>query len=424
MFVDEVTILVQGGGGGNGAVSFRREKFVPEGGPDGGDGGDGGDVILAASRERNTLIDLRYHPRLKAQSGTHGSGQNRHGARGKNLYVHVPVGTVVKDEKGTVLADINVEGLQVVAARGGKGGRGNARFATSRRRAPGFAEKGEPGEQRDLYLELKLLADVGLVGFPNAGKSTLLSRISAARPRIADYPFTTLSPQLGVVSLGEGRSFVVADLPGIIEGAYQGAGLGHKFLRHIERTAVLLFLIDIASVVDGRDPYHDYVNLREELELYGGEVLHKPGVLAANKMDLPGAEEKLVQFRARVGANSIFPISALTGEGIDVLLEELYRIIDEEKPTAAAERTSSEVVYLPALGGRQLSVRKKGDIYVVSGDEVEKAVQKADLDDPEGLRRFQRVMDRLGVEQELLKAGIKEGDTVRIGEVEFTYYLS
>lgn len=421
MFVDRVKVFVKGGKGGNGAVSFRREKYVPRGGPDGGDGGDGGDVIFVASAEKSTLIDLSYHPHLYAAAGSHGQGKNKQGKKGNSLYVKVPVGTVIKDEKGTLLADLSRQGIKVVAARGGRGGRGNSRFVTSRRRVPDFAEKGEPGEERTLILELKLLADVGLVGFPNAGKSTFLSRISAAKPKIAPFPFTTLTPQLGVVYLGKGRCFVVADLPGIIEGAHEGAGLGHQFLKHIERTEILLYLIDMAGT-EGRDPYLDYGNLKKELKLYNEELVNKPAIIAANKMDLPPSKENLAKFRDRIKDTIIFPISAVTGEGINPLLEELYSHVQERKALFPEEDLEDTTLFLPPLETRPLLIRKEGRVFLVSGDEVEKAALRADFSSSEGLRRFWKTIDSLGVEEELIRMGIQEGDTVRIGNLEFTYF--
>lgn len=423
MFIDRVKVFVKGGRGGNGIVAFRREKYIPHGGPDGGDGGNGGDVILLASDEKNTLIDLSYRPHLRAANGAHGQGKKKHGKNSAPLYVKVPVGTVIKDEGGTVLADLGRPGMKAVVARGGIGGRGNARFTTSRRRAPDFAEKGEPGEERTLILELKLLADVGLVGFPNAGKSTLLSRISAATPKIADFPFTTLIPQLGVVYLGEERSFVAADLPGIIENAHQGAGLGHQFLKHIERTRVLLFIIDLSGA-EGRDPLQDYINLKQELQLFEQELVEKPRVIAANKLDLPFADKNFQLFRSRVSDAPVFPISAVTGEGVKPLLEELHSIIQKNLPNDPVEGyNEDEIIYLPPTAYRGLSIEVEENVYTVSGEDVEKAVYKAHFDSPGGLNRFQEIMKNLGVEKELLKMGIKEGDTVRIGDMEFTYYL-
>ncbi len=419
-FIDQVKIFVRGGRGGNGAASFRREKYVPRGGPDGGNGGDGGDVILVASPHKNTLIHLSYRPHLRAEGGGHGQGSKKNGSKALPLEVEVPVGTVIKDENGVQLGDLLQNGAKAVVARGGRGGRGNTCFATSRYRAPSFAEKGEPGEERTLLLELKLLADVGLVGFPNAGKSTFLAHISAARPKIAGYPFTTLTPQLGVVYLGEERSFVVADLPGIIEGAHRGAGLGHRFLKHIERSRLLLYLVDMAAT-EKREPLDDYLQLKEELERYHEELAQKPAIIAANKMDLPGAAENLQRFREKVSGDELYPISGVTGEGIRSLLEALYRRLQEEHLYAEEEDVDAGVIYLPPLQGTELSVHRDGEIFVVQGDEVEKAVLRADLHNEEGLRRFQDLIERLGVENELLKAGVQEGDTVKIGELEFLY---
>ncbi|NLX90910.1 MAG: GTPase ObgE [Firmicutes bacterium] len=419
-FIDQVKIFVRGGRGGNGAASFRREKYVPRGGPDGGNGGDGGDVILVASPHKNTLIHLSYRPHLRAENGGHGQGNNKNGGKGRSLEVEVPVGTVIKDENGVQLGDLFRSGMKAVVARGGRGGRGNSSFATSRNRAPGFAERGEPGEERTLLLELKLLADVGLVGFPNAGKSTFLSRVSAAKPKIADYPFTTLTPQLGVVYLGEGRSFVMADLPGIIEGAHKGAGLGHRFLKHIERSRILLYILDMAGT-EKRNPLEDYLKLKNELANYHEDLAKKPVIIAANKMDLPGADQNLQRFRQQIFDGEIFPISAVTGDGIKNLLEALYRRLQEEQPDME-EDADAEIIYLPPLPEAVLSVRREGDVFLVQGDQVEKAVSRADLSSEEGQRRFQELIRRLGVEDELLKAGISEGDTVKIGDFEFLYF--
>ncbi len=320
MFIDRAVISVKGGDGGRGCVSFRREKFVPKGGPDGGDGGDGGDVILVADENLSTLLDFQYRRHYRAQRGSHGEGSHRHGRRGGSLVVPVPVGTIVKDaETAAVLADLVHHGQRAVVARGGKGGRGNARFATSTHRAPRQAEPGRPGEERRVELELRLIADAGLVGFPNAGKSTLLSRVSAARPKIADYPFTTTEPYLGVVGLADGRSFVLADIPGLIEGAHQGAGLGHTFLRHISRTRVLVHLIDLAA---GRDPVSDFQAVNGELRLYDESLKDRPMLVALNKIDEPEARAKAAEASEAIGALGfhVFPVSAATGEGVDALM--------------------------------------------------------------------------------------------------------
>jgi len=423
VLVDRVKVFVKGGKGGNGAASFRREKYVPKGGPDGGPGGKGGSIIFVATSNKSTLLDLSYRPHLKAEKGAHGSGGNKRGRDGKNLYVEVPVGTVIKDEDEVFLTDLDKEGKKVVVARGGKGGRGNASFTSSKRQAPKFAERGEKGEERTLILDLKMLADVGLVGFPNAGKSTLLSNVSSASPQVADYPFTTLSPKLGVVFGDEERSFVLADLPGLIKDAHKGSGLGHRFLRHIERTAVLLFLIDMAAV-EGRDPYEDYVNLKEELKSFNPELLHRPFVIAANKMDISGSEENLQSFKSEISEEvPVFPISAATGEGITPVLEELLALVEASRKLVKEEDyEDEEIQYLPPVPGRDLTIEKEGNVFVIKGTEVEKAAQKADLSGEEGLMRFQRVMEQLGVEEKLREMNIKDGDTVRIADKEFTYY--
>ncbi len=331
MFVDEVDIRVSAGDGGRGCVSFRREKFVPRGGPNGGDGGHGGSVFLVASPHLNTLVNFRFHPEFHARRGGHGEGSNRHGSNGGDLELEVPVGTVAyrledSGQPGEQVADLTQEGQRVLIARGGRGGRGNAQFATSTNRAPRRAEPGYPGEAWAMRLQLKLLADVGLVGYPNAGKSTLISRISAAKPKIADYPFTTLTPHLGVVSLSGDRSFVVADVPGLIEGAHRGQGLGHQFLRHIERTKVLVYLVDVSSA-SGRDPADDLAVIRRELELFRAELLERPQLVAANKTDALDDPDRLVKLRQKAAELGlpVLPISAVTGQGVASLLEAMWR---------------------------------------------------------------------------------------------------
>ncbi|BEH11730.1 MULTISPECIES: GTPase ObgE [Geobacter] len=335
-FIDEVKIHVQSGHGGAGCVSFRREKFVPFGGPNGGDGGRGGDVIFRVDPNLSTLLDLRYRPHLKAGSGKNGMGKDRHGAGGEDLIIPVPPGTIIKDaETGEILADLVTAGEEIILLKGGRGGQGNARFATSTNRAPKFAQPGEPEEERWLRLELKLLADVGLLGFPNVGKSSFITRVSAARPKIADYPFTTLKPNLGVVPYKNYRSFVIADIPGIIEGASEGAGLGHRFLKHVERTTVLLHVLDLSWMPD-RDPIREYEALNRELALFSPELADKRQIVVVNKMDLPAVRENLPAvlpwFRER--GLAVFPLSAATGEGIPPLLDEIARSLwgkDEEE---------------------------------------------------------------------------------------------
>ena len=332
MFVDEVDISVASGSGGRGCIAFRREKFVPRGGPSGGDGGNGGSVFFVASGHMNTLVNFRFHPEFKAERGEHGMGSNCHGRNGKHLKIDVPIGTVIFERAGdgemVQLADLTVDGQKVRIAAGGQGGRGNARFTTSTNRAPRRADPGMPGDEKPLRLQLKLLADVGLVGFPNAGKSTLISRISAAKPKIAAYPFTTLTPHLGVVALSDDRSFVVADVPGLIEGAHRGLGLGHQFLRHLERTRLLVHLIDICGV-SGRNPIEDFATIRRELELYRPELADKPALAAANKIDSVSDPALVDQLEAHLAAQGItlHRISAVTGEGVAPLVEEMWRLL-------------------------------------------------------------------------------------------------
>lgn len=324
-FIDEVKISAKAGHGGAGCVSFRREKFIPFGGPDGGDGGKGGDVVFEVSPSISTLLDLRHRPHQKAGRGVHGMGKDRHGANGKDLVIPVPAGTIIRDaETGEQLADLTEPGERVVLLRGGRGGQGNARFATSTNKAPKFAQPGEPGEERVLRLELKLLADVGLFGFPSVGKSSFIAKVSAARPKIADYPFTTLTPNLGVVSYKNFRSFVVADIPGLIEGAHRGAGLGHRFLKHVERTRLLLHILDI-SLMPERDPLRDYEALNRELALFDEQLSEKPQIVAVNKIDLPHVRENLASVIALFKGLGVrvFPVSTATGEGIPALLDEI-----------------------------------------------------------------------------------------------------
>jgi GTP-binding protein len=328
-FIDEAKIFASAGDGGAGCVSFRREKFIPLGGPSGGDGGKGGDLILQVSPQLSTLSDLRPHPHQRAQRGKNGMGSNKHGASGEDLVIEVPLGTLVKDvETGDLLADMNEPGMRLVLLKGGRGGQGNARFATSTNKAPKFAQPGEPGEERVIRLELKLMADVGLLGFPSVGKSSLITRVSSARPKIADYPFTTLKPHLGVVEYKNYRSFVMADIPGIIEGAHDGAGLGHRFLRHVERTRILLHLLDPCRTHDS-DPLQDYETLNRELALFNPELAEKPQIIVINKMDLPDVQALLSEvapYFEKLGLK-VFPISAVTGEGIPALLDEIARVI-------------------------------------------------------------------------------------------------
>ncbi|MCL6635482.1 MAG: GTPase ObgE [Peptococcaceae bacterium] len=420
MFYDRARIFVRGGDGGNGCVAMRREKYIPEGGPWGGDGGRGGDVVFRADEGLRTLVDFRYRRHYKAERGRHGQGRNMHGAAGEDLVIRVPVGTVVRDAgSGELIADLVRHGQEVVVARGGRGGRGNTHFATPQNRVPRVAEKGEPGEERWLDLELKLLADAGLVGFPNAGKSTLLSRVSAARPKIAGYPFTTLTPNLGVVRAGDGRSFVMADIPGLIEGAHAGAGLGHEFLRHVERTRLLVHVLDAAGS-EGRDPLEDFRVTNRELSLYNPALARKPQIIAANKMDLEGAEENLARLRLACGAGyEIFPVSAATGSGLEALVYRIASLLDE-LPANVAEADGSGVPVLHRAQPR-FTVSRRDGVFLVTGREIERHVAMTDMENEEALERLQRIIRRMGVEEALREAGIKEGDTVKIGELEFEY---
>ncbi len=420
MFYDKAKVYVKGGDGGNGVVAFRREKYVPLGGPSGGDGGNGGSVIFTADEGLRTLVDFRYQRHYKAERGEHGQGKGMHGRGAPDMIVRVPVGTVIREaETGDQLADLTVHGQQVVVAAGGRGGRGNARFASAANKAPRIAEKGEPGQERWLELELKLLADVGLVGFPNAGKSTFISRISAARPKIADYPFTTLVPNLGVVRMPDGQSFVVADIPGLIEGAHQGAGLGHEFLRHVERTRVLVHLVDMAGV-EGRDPIAGFRAINRELEAYNPRLAKRPQVVAANKMDLPGAADNFEIFKSELGEEfEIFPVSAVTGEGIEPLLFRVAEVLAEAVP-AVDDTTEPEKVTRVSAEPRFTAAREN-DIFVVTGPEVERHYAMTDFGNEEAVKRFLRILRAMGVDDELRKLGARDGDTIRIGNLEFEF---
>ncbi len=426
MFVDELDLVVRGGRGGNGAVSFRREKYVPRGGPDGGDGGDGGSVYLWADSSKHSFLDLSYRRILKADDGVQGRKKNQHGARGKDLFVSVPPGTVVRNEKGNILADLNSPGQKFPVARGGKGGKGNARFASSRRRVPRLAEKGLPGEERTIKLELKVIAQVGIVGLPNAGKSTFLSRISAAKPKVDSYPFTTLVPNLGIVKVGDEGSFIVADLPGLIEGAHRGAGLGHQFLRHVERNLLLLLLIDLTPEMEP-DPGNAYRLLKNELKAYNPKLLDYPRVVAGNKLDLTGADKQFAKLLHEIekAENENIPalaISAATGEGLDALTRRLYEMVSELAEKESVAKAPGEVLLEEIPVERLLRVTVSEGIFWVSGTAIERMAAKTDFDNEEALHRFQDYARKIGLDRELKQKGIKEGDTVRIGSEEFYYY--
>ena len=422
MFIDEVEIFVRGGDGGGGCASFHREKFRPLGGPDGGDGARGGSVVLRASQSVNTLIEYTRRRHFRADRGGSGSSNNCQGAAGKDLVLQVPVGTQARGEDGMLLADLSRPDKEAVLARGGSGGRGNASFATPARRAPDFAEKGEPGEERKIRLELKLLADVGVVGFPNVGKSTLISRISAARPRIADYPFTTLEPVLGVVRADEDSSFVISDLPGLIEGAHEGKGLGLRFLRHVERTVVLLHLLDVSQAAE-RSPAQALQVLTEELVSYSPLLLERPQLVAGNKIDV--ANEEYVEEASTAAASrgwGFFPISAVTGEGVSNLVWRMAEMVDaargEEGPEIPEERTLYTFDPIQERGFRV--VREEEGFYVL-GERVEQLVHALDISNPQALAYVQGRLKRMGVEDELARQGAQEGDAVIIGDYVFDF---
>jgi len=424
MFVDRVKIEIRAGKGGNGAVSFRREKFIPKGGPDGGDGGKGGDIIIEADEKVGTLIELYNHPHQRAQNGESGRGGNKKGKDGEDIIIKVPLGTVIEDvDRSMVLSDLVTNEQRIVVARGGQGGLGNSRFKSSIRRRPRFAQKGEPGEERRLYLSLKMIADVGLVGYPNVGKSTLLSRISSAKPKIADYPFTTLNPHLGVVKVDEIKSFVAADIPGLIEGAHQGTGLGDKFLKHIERTKVILHLID-GSDIKKENPLHHFKAINKELNNFSEELAKKPQIIAINKCDLSSTKENLDLLKkvfVKEGYQ-VFPISALMAEGLNALIYHLSSFLEKlklkEKKEISEVLPKKEVVYKFAP---RFIIKKKDNVYEISGEEIERIVAMTDFDNEEAIDNFQKIIKKIGLEKSLIKRGIKEGDQVKIKEMIFTF---
>ncbi|MEO2074607.1 MAG: GTPase ObgE [Bacillus sp. (in: firmicutes)] len=427
MFVDQTKIYVKGGDGGNGIVAYRREKYVPKGGPAGGDGGKGADVIFEVNEGLRTLMDFRYQRHFKAPRGEHGMSKNQHGRSAKDMIVKVPPGTVIIDaDTKEVLADLVEHGQRATIAKGGRGGRGNSRFATPSNPAPEIAENGEPGQERDVILELKLLADVGLVGYPSVGKSTLLSVVSSARPKIAEYHFTTIVPNLGMVETEDNRSFVMADLPGLIEGAHEGVGLGHQFLRHIERTRVIVHVIDMAAT-EGRDPFEDYLSINKELEEYNLRLTERPQIIVANKMDIPEAEENLQKFKERLEEDyPIFPISAITRKG---LRELLFSIADkiEETPEFPLDHEEEEtgvhrVLYKHEADPEAFYITREPDgSFVISGEKIEKMFKMTNFQTEESVRRFSRQLRTLGVDDALRQRGAKDGDIVKLMEFEFEF---
>jgi GTP-binding protein len=422
MFIDRARIHIKAGDGGNGKVSFHREKYVAAGGPDGGDGGKGGDVVFVVDEGLRTLIDFKYKRKYMAEPGENGGSANCSGKSGRELVIKVPPGTIVRDEKtGRILADMTGADQRVVIAKGGKGGAGNQHFATSTRQVPSFAKAGDQGEEYHMELELKLIADVGLVGFPNAGKSTILSMVSAANPKIADYPFTTLEPNLGVVSLDEGSSFVLADIPGLIEGAHAGVGLGHDFLRHVERTRLLLHVVDMAAV-DGRDPLSDFETINAELRQYNPKLAERPQVVAANKVDLPEGRENLEKFTKTVEAKGyrVFPISAATNSGVKELMRYVAAKLVELPEITLGAGEEEETVYT-AGEEEPFTVRREGKVFIVEGNWVRKLVGSTNFEIFESIQYFQRSLKDKGVIDALEKLGIHEGDTVKIYDIEFEY---
>ncbi|MEN0192436.1 GTPase ObgE [Staphylococcus aureus] len=428
MFVDQVKISLKAGDGGNGITAYRREKYVPFGGPAGGDGGKGASVVFEVDEGLRTLLDFRYQRHFKASKGENGQSSNMHGKNAEDLVLKVPLGTIIKNvETDEVLADLVEDGQRAVVAKGGRGGRGNSRFATPRNPAPDFSEKGEPGEELDVSLELKLLADVGLVGFPSVGKSTLLSIVSKAKPKIGAYHFTTIKPNLGVVSTPDQRSFVMADLPGLIEGASDGVGLGHQFLRHVERTKVIVHMIDMSGS-EGREPIEDYKVINQELAAYEQRLEDRPQIVVANKMDLPESQDNLILFKEEIGEDvPVIPVSTITRDNIDQLLYaiadklEEYKDVDftvEEEESVGINR----VLYKHTPSQDKFTISRDDDgAYVVSGNAIERMFKMTDFNSDPAVRRFARQMRSMGIDDALRERGCKNGDIVRIlgGEFEF-----
>lgn len=427
MFVDQVKIYVKAGNGGDGMVAFRREKFVPNGGPAGGDGGKGADVVFVVDEGLRTLVDFRFKRIFKAEHGEHGMSKSMHGRGAEDLVVKVPQGTIVKDiDTGEIIADLVAHGQRAVIAKAGRGGRGNKRFATPANPAPELSENGEPGQERNVQLELKVLADVGLVGFPSVGKSTLLSVVSAARPKIAAYHFTTIVPNLGMVDAGDGRSFVMADLPGLIEGASQGVGLGHQFLRHIERTRVIVHVIDMSGS-EGRVPYEDYMAFNNELEQYNLRLMERPQIIVANKMDMPDAEENLNEFKTKIAEDiPVFPISAVTKTG---LRELLLAIADKLETTPEfplneilEQEDEDTVLYKYVAEEPDFEISREPDgTFVLSGAKIERLFTMTNFERDASISRFARQLRAMGVDEALRKRGAKDGDIVRLLDYEFEF---
>ena len=426
MFTDYVKIYAQAGKGGNGAISFRHEKYVAAGGPDGGDGGRGGDVYFKVDPDANTLIEFRFKKKFKAENGENGQGARKYGKSAEDLYIPVPIGTVIKDaETNQVLADLSTPGQEALILKGGRGGLGNSHFATATRQAPRFAQDGDPGEEKELVLELKLLADVGLIGFPNVGKSTFLSKVTSATPKIANYHFTTIEPNLGVVTSKYGDSFVIADIPGIIEGASDGVGLGIQFLRHIERTRLLLHFIDVSGT-EGRDPVKDYQVINDELKDYSEKLSHRTQIIVANKSDIAQDDDnykKLADIAEKNG-QKIFKISAATGEGVEELMNYVSKTLKElpkEDLIDVATPSEGEKVYRLETKKEPFEISKEKGVWIVKGEEVDRIIRKVNITDYESLFFLHRKLNELGLDKALKKAGIHDGDTVKIGNYEMEW---
>ncbi len=421
MFIDEVIIKVEAGHGGDGCLAFRREKYIPMGGPYGGNGGKGSDIKFVVDEGLHTLIDLRYMKKIKGNKGENGRGKNQNGAAASDIIIKVPQGTVITDnDTGLILADLKHKNDEVIVAYGGRGGRGNTAFKTQSNPAPNFAENGEPGEERTLKVELKLLADVGLVGLPSVGKSTIISKVSASKPKIAAYHFTTLTPNLGVCRTKDGRSFVMADLPGLIEGASLGEGLGDRFLRHIERTRVIAHVIDMSGF-EGRNPYDDYVLINKELENFNPKILNKPQLIIANKMDMENAKENLENFKKKVDA-PIYPVSAISNEGLEDVLTHLADMLDEIPVTPLYEEEAFESHVLYKFKKEEpYTIVKENDDYVIRGEEIEKLFKMTKFTTEEGIQRFTNKLRKMGIDDKLVEMGCKEGDMVRILDFYFEF---
>ena len=424
MFIDYVKITAKSGNGGNGAITFRREKYVAAGGPDGGDGGRGGSVYFTVDPDMNTLLDFRFKRKFKAENGKNGEGSHRFGKSGEDLYIKVPIGTIVKDaETGKVVTDLSKEGQTELILPGGRGGKGNSHFATSTRQAPRFARDGEKGIEKEFILELKLLADVGLLGFPNVGKSTFISKVTSAKPKIADYHFTTLVPNLGVVKGEYGDSFVIADIPGIIEGASEGTGLGLQFLRHIERTRLLLHFLDVSGS-EGRNPVDDFNVINEELKKYSEKLSNRRQVIVANKTDIIQDDSlyKEVEKLAKDKGLEIFKISAVTGDGIKELMKRISELLKELPKEELIEPSEERVIYTLKEDEEQFKVEIIGGEYIVSGPAVERLMGRVNIQDNESMHYFQKQLTELGIEAKLKEMGIKEGDSAKILEWECEWY--